>query len=219
MLTLVFSVCSKSKIQVPEGALLKNGDVIVIVGNSITEQGDFPGGYVRLVREKLTSSCRGFDVRVINAGISGNKLKDIAARFQRDVLTRKPTWVVIAAGINDILHRLSSSMHEQFYLPQFAEQLERTVRKAQQYGIKVALCTTTIIGENPDSTGNRLLTLYNHEIRQVAKRSNCLLMDVNRAFRKRIATPGALALTRDGVHLNSGGNQLMAQVVLRGFGF
>lgn len=36
-----------------------------------------------------------------NAGVNGNTMEDMAARFDRDVLAKKPATVVILGGSND----------------------------------------------------------------------------------------------------------------------
>jgi lysophospholipase L1-like esterase len=42
------------------------------------------------------------DWRVLNRGVNGERSDEIRARFDRDVLSAKPTAVVIIAGVNDI---------------------------------------------------------------------------------------------------------------------
>src|SRR4051812_45588829 len=74
---------------------LKKGDRVVFLGDSITQAGAGPGGYVTLVREKLDQEHQDLDVEVIGAGISGNKVPDLEKRLERDVLAKKPTLVVI----------------------------------------------------------------------------------------------------------------------------
>ena len=83
---------------------LKKGDKIVFLGDSITQFGERPGGYVKLVRQYLAQKHAELQLEVIGAGISGHKVPDLEKRLDRDVLAHKPQVVVIYIGINDVWH-------------------------------------------------------------------------------------------------------------------
>src|SRR5262245_41369726 len=85
-------------------AELKKGDRVVFLGDSITQAGAEKGGYVTLVREALDKEHKDLGVEIIGAGISGHKVPDLEKRLERDVLSKKPTVVVIYIGINDVWH-------------------------------------------------------------------------------------------------------------------
>jgi len=81
---------------------------IVFFGDSITDAGrrtDPDGlghGYVRMLVDELP------EFRVINAGISGNRVVDLQARLDTDVLAHRPDVVSIMIGINDTWRRFDS---------------------------------------------------------------------------------------------------------------
>src|ERR1700722_1831753 len=83
---------------------LKKGERIVFLGDSITEGGVSPKGYVTLIKNSLNDKHKDLDIEVIGAGISGNKVPDLQKRLEKDVLMKKPTLVVIYIGINDVWH-------------------------------------------------------------------------------------------------------------------
>ena len=70
---------------------------VAFVGNSITEAG-FYESYVWLYYMTRFPDQR---IEVINAGIGGNTVKDILARFEDDVIARNPTTIVLTFGMND----------------------------------------------------------------------------------------------------------------------
>src|SRR5262245_56670156 len=76
---------------------------LVTLGDSITQGGGSPGGYVWLMQKYLDGLYPG-QIRIVNAGISGHKSTDMAARFKRDVLDVKPDMVTISVGVNDVWH-------------------------------------------------------------------------------------------------------------------
>src|SRR5580704_14936633 len=83
-------------------AALRDVHRIVCLGDSITQAGEGPGGYVWLTRDFLKRIYPGSngagDIEVINAGISGHKSSDMLERFGRDVLEKKPDLVTISVG-------------------------------------------------------------------------------------------------------------------------
>jgi len=85
---------------------LEKGDVIVFLGDSITQQGARQdGGFARLIEAQLKDE----GVNCIGAGISGHKVPDCQRRLHRDVLAKNPTHVVIFIGINDVWHHWSTA--------------------------------------------------------------------------------------------------------------
>src|SRR4051812_48835975 len=88
-------LCAVVTAQTP---MLKDVRTIVCMGDSITEQGASPTGYVTLLQKALP------EVKVINVGIGGQKAPDMRARFQRDVIDQNPQLVTISVGVNDVWH-------------------------------------------------------------------------------------------------------------------
>ena len=72
------------------GMLVKDGDRIAFLGDSITQFGNRPGGYVQLVMDGM-KRC-GIKATAVPAGISGNKSNDMLKRFDRHVVAKKPQY-------------------------------------------------------------------------------------------------------------------------------
>ncbi len=206
-----------------------DGDVIVVLGNSITELGEKPDGYVNILRKTMAVMYPQMRVYFVNSGYSGHKSTEMEARFQSDVVELEPDWVIISVGVNDVWHGFLAVERNRpdlssVPLPTFKEKVTLMVQRAQAKNIKVAIMTTTVIKENLSSPENKALEPYNQALREIAKRYHCLLIDQNAAFRKAIesAKKDSLAdrgfLTYDGVHLSAAGNRLMAQTILKTFG-
>src|SRR5260221_10504223 len=80
---------------------LQNVKTLVTLGDSITQGGAAPGGYVWLMQKYLDALYPQQGIKIVNAGISGHKSTDMAARFQKDVLDPKPQLITISVGVND----------------------------------------------------------------------------------------------------------------------
>jgi lysophospholipase L1-like esterase len=197
---------------------LQKGDRIVFLGDSITEAGVGPKGYVTLIRNTLAEKHKDLGVEVIGAGISGNKVPDLQKRLDKDVLARKPTLVVIYIGINDVWH---SQMKPPRGTPkdQYEAGLKEIIGKVKDAGARVVLCTPTVIGEKKSNELDAQLDEYADVSRKVAKETGVQLCDLRKAFREHLKThnPGDKekgVLTGDRVHLNDAGNQLVAEKIL-----
>lgn len=188
---------------------------IIFFGDSITQQGVKPGGYVDLIKRKLDSS----KYEVIGAGIGGNKVYDLYLRMDDDVLVKKPDVVVIYIGVNDVWHKLlSKTGTDQNKFVQFYQGL---INKIQSGGAKVILCTPAVIGEKKNG-GNEMdseLDKYAAEIRTLAVKNKLPLCDLRKLFteydlQNNTEDLAKGVLTVDGVHLNDKGNQMLAEVLL-----
>jgi lysophospholipase L1-like esterase len=195
---------------------LKNGETLAFLGDSITAGGmGSPVGYCRLVISGLEAN--GVTVTPIGAGISGHKSNDMLARLERDVLSKKPTWMTLSCGVNDVWHGAKGVP-----LDDYKKNITAIVDQAQAAGIKVMLLTSTMIGEDPANPNNQKLIPYNDFLRELAKEKKCLLADLNSDMQNQLKKMGSNGktnlLTGDGVHMNSEGNMMMAVGVLKGFG-
>lgn len=203
------------------GITLKKGDRIVFLGDSITQGGDSNDkGYVRLIRKTLTEKAD-LGIEVIGAGISGNKVPDLQRRLEKDVLSRKPTIVVIYIGINDVWHGENDPARGT--LPEaFAAGLKDVIGRCTEAGAKVVICTPTVIGEKKDG-GNKLdqrLDQYSDISRNLAKEMKLPLCDLRKAFLDHLKEHNAKnaesgILTSDRVHLNDAGNKFVADTMLK----
>jgi len=188
---------------------------IIFFGDSITQQGVKPGGYVDLIKKSLDSS----KYEVIGAGIGGNKIYDLYLRLEDDVLHKKPDLVVIYIGVNDVWHKQTS--HTGTDLDKFVKFYQALIAKIQSGNAKVILCTPAVIGEKKGGRNemDAELDKYSAAIRELAQKNKLPLVDLRDQF---VAfdlanNPDDLekgVLTTDGVHLNPKGNKAVADVLL-----
>ena len=211
---------------------VKTGDKIAFLGDSITASGwGNPTGYVRLVMAGLEAN--GVKAEAVPAGISGHKSNDMLARLERDVLSKKPQWMTLSCGVNDVWHGKKgvalddAALTGGGYDPDAAargtykKNIAELVEKAGAASVKVVLLTATVIQENLDNAENAKLAPYNDYLRSLAKEKKLPLADLNALFQERIKAanqPGQKVLTRDGVHMAKDGDKLMAVGVLQAFG-
>ena len=215
ILALLFSAASSHlHAEIP----VKSGEKIAFLGDSITQQGNGgPGGYVQLVGSGLAAN--GVKVEIIGAGISGHKSNQMLERLDRDVLSKKPQWMTLSCGVNDVWHGANGVP-----LEDYKKNITAIVNQAQAAGVKVMILTSTMIREDQATAENQKLVPYNEFLLALAKEKKCLLADLNADMQAAIAEAAKAGpvkgnvLTSDGVHMAYPGNEMMASGVLKGFG-
>ena len=76
--------------------LFGSGQKIVFIGDSITDCGrcgraaPYGDGYVSLVRNLVLARYPHLGLTVVNRGVAGDTTRELAARWQRDVLAERP---------------------------------------------------------------------------------------------------------------------------------
>lgn len=191
---------------------------VIFFGDSITELGVKPGGYVKRVDSMCKAEGKGDQFEFIGAGIGGNKVYDLYLRLEDDVLSKNPDVVVIYIGVNDVWHKTllgtgtDPDKFEKFY--------SAILKKLKEKNIKAILCTPAVVGEKTDMS-NQLdgdLNRYSNIIRGIAGKNNLPLVDLRQKFIDyyKANNPDNKEkdiLTYDRVHLNAKGNQLVADAM------
>src|SRR5579871_304944 len=199
---------------------MQNTTLIVFFGDSITQAGVQPNGYITKIGEALTQKGLAAQYVLTGAGIGGNKVYDLYLRMDDDVLAKNPDVVVIWVGVNDVWHKsmfgtgTDADKFEKFYVA--------IINKLQAKKIRVVLCTPATIGEKSDYTNQQDgdLNKYSQIIRDIAKNYHCDVVDLRSIFhayelQNNPSNKDRGILTNDGVHLNDQGNQFVADEMMK----
>jgi lysophospholipase L1-like esterase len=192
---------------------------VIFFGDSITQMGVNPGGYIVKMGEALEQKGLAKQYELIGAGVGGNKVYDLYLRLEDDVLSKNPDIVFIWVGVNDVWHKQSSGTGTD--ADKFEKFYTAIIKKLQDKGIRVILCTPACIGERTDFTNQQDgdLNKYAQIVRGLAKNYHCGLVDLREAFlsynlKNNPENKESGILTVDRVHLNPAGNQLVADKML-----
>jgi lysophospholipase L1-like esterase len=213
---LLLFTCSSATCQ------LSDGETVVFLGDSITQQGAGPDGYVTLVRKAIDANRPDSGIKVVGAGIGGHKVPDLEKRLDRDVLAHKPDVVVIYIGINDVWHSTRGQGTE---IGRYESGLTSLLERCTAAGARVILATPSVIGEKHDGTNemDAMLEDFSAVSRKVTEASGATLLDLRQAFvshlaHYNIANQDKGILTGDGVHLSGEGNRFVAARMLESLG-
>lgn len=189
---------------------------IVFFGDSITQAGVQPKGYITQFGQILEQKGLKDKYELVGAGIGGNKIYDLYLRLEDDVLSKKPDIVVVYVGVNDVWHKATSGTgtdpdkFERFY--------QALINKIKANNITLILCTPAAIGEKNDASNQQDgdLNQYSKIIRNLASKNNLALCDLRKEFqdynlKSNPENKEKGILTTDRVHLNDLGNQFVAE--------
>lgn len=132
--------------------LIAKGDVVLFQGDSITdmgrnkedsapnEQSALGNGYAWFAAAELLVGRPKDDLKVYNRGISGNKVYQLAERWQTDCLDLKPNVLSILIGVNDLWHTLNGNYNGtvEKYETDYLALLKRT--RAALPKVKLVIC-------------------------------------------------------------------------------
>ncbi len=199
-----------------ETFLNQNPKKVIFFGDSITEAGVNPKGYISILNDMLLKNGQSQNYELIGSGIGGNKVYDLFFRMERDVLAKKPDIVVIWIGVNDVWHKSSHGTGTD--ADKFGLMYSDIIYRLQNAGIKVYCCTPACIGEKTDHSNQQDgdLNEYSKIIRKSASSKGADIIDIRQRFldyniKNNKSNKRSGILTTDGVHLNETGNKLVAE--------
>jgi lysophospholipase L1-like esterase len=190
---------------------LQDGDRVIFVGDSITEQRI----YTRYVMDYFALRFPKLKVTFRNAGVGGDNAAGGLARLQRDVLSEHPTVVTICFGMNDGGY---GAFNEKLYANYMAS-MQGLVSKLKQASVGVVLLTPGCVD---GGSYNDTLARFAAGVKELGARENlpvfdihALMLDVQTRAKQR--NP-AFTMMLDGVHPNPVGHALMAYGLLSALG-
>ena len=196
----------------------------LFIGDSITDAGrrDDPDklghGYVRLIRDYLLAKAPADAPKVLNLGVGGDESKHLAARWQADVLARRPNVLSVMIGVNDVWRQLDgkgpgTTLRD--YVATLDKLLADTV--AAEPTVKIVLCEPSVISPPAPARGNDLLLPYAMAVRELAGKHTrhvaCVVGTHHTCLAAERSRPD-FAWWPDGVHPSTAGHMLLARAWL-----
>jgi lysophospholipase L1-like esterase len=207
--------------------ILKSGDKIVFIGDSITDCGrrkEFPplgNGYVFIAHNLTTVQYPERDILWVNKGISGDTVEGLVRRWDEDVINEKPNWVSIYIGINDVARNKNSNRDLEDLLRNF-EELYRQILNRTKREIKAGIIMFDVFYVASEDVAKRGFDVsrYNKIIHSLAKEYGAILVETDAAFQDAVKKrPNSQWTTNDGVHPSPLGHTLIALNFLKSIGW
>jgi len=205
--------------------VIDDNDIILFQGDSITEWGrdknksavnDFGAlgsGYVLLTAATLLRDYAAKNLKIRNTGVSGNKVYQLADRWDTDTLAIKPNVLSIMVGVNDYWHTITSGYQGTIdtYRDDYKKLIESTLKALP--GVKL------IIGEPfamkdvkaVDASWYPAFNNYRQAARDVAFGYGAAFIPYQTIMDEALKLAPATYWSIDGVHPTPAGASLMAQ--------
>jgi lysophospholipase L1-like esterase len=204
------------------------GDVVLFQGDSITDAGrskeqelannpwSFGVGYANHIASWLLEEMPGKDLRIYNRGISGNKVYQLAERWEKDCLDLKPDLLSILIGVNDYWH-FRNGVYDgtpEIYENDYRSLLTRT-REALP-DIRLVICEPFILTGTSavDDSWLEPFSTYQSIAKKISEEFGAIWVPFQEAFDQALEEAPATYWAADGVHPSMAGAQLMAKTWL-----
>lgn len=212
--------------------LIEPGSKLVMIGDSITDCGrarpvgdaeneGLGNGYVSLVHAFLTATYPRHHIQVVNTGVGGNIVQDLAARWQSDVLDLRPDWLSVKIGINDVWHKFNLLYHVDWdaALETYTSTYEALIQKTRPQLKGLILMTPYLIEPNRHEPMRAMMDRYGAAVRMLAEKYQAVFVDTQAAFDVVMKDVDPLSLAEDQVHPGLVGHAILARAFLTAIGY
>lgn len=210
---------------------LTKNDRLVFIGDSITDSNrnyealparwsSWGDGYVQVINSYTTAFHPGLELMVINQGISGNRVRDLAARWQTDVLALQPDWVSIMVGVNDVSRHFDGIFYQEDQVApkEFEATLSQLVEQTQPKVKGLFLLSAFLLTPEKADPMRQMIDQYNALTKKVAEKYDVVYVDVQSEMDKYMAVQSGYYLSIDRVHPSLAGHLLIAKAWLSAAG-
>jgi lysophospholipase L1-like esterase len=206
--------------------LLEPGQKILFIGDSITDAdrrgaaAPYGDGYVSVARNLLLARYPDYKLTLVNRGISGDTTRNLAARWERDVIAERPDWLSVMIGINDVWRSFGGNAAEAVPLAEYTATLRALlVRTRAALRPRLILADPYMIEPDPAQPMRRQMDAYGAVVRQLAGEFGAIHVPIQAAFDAALAHTQPNDWADDQIHPNGPGHAIIALAFLRALKF
>ena len=190
------------------GIALKTNDTVVFIGDSITDAErhrrtyePLGFGYVHFVGHLLLAGYPQLNLKLINRGVSGNTIADMAGRWQRDCLKHQPNLLSVLIGINDVWRSVMEPDRETSSPQQYEVTYDRLLSEArQQCHCQIVMLEPFLFNNDVKDPVRRALEPYVARVRWLAERHGAVLVPLQEKLDEQMAQVPPARWSADTVH-------------------
>ena len=207
---------------------LAPGSTILFQGDSITDGGRWKGndwnhimgqGYAFIVAGKIGYKYPSQKYLFVNRGVSGNKVTDLADRWEEDTITIKPDILSILIGVNDTMADVNGKKEfsANSYENGFRALLQKTREKLPETKFVIGEPFLLPVGWVKDKWGQYLeaLTPRQKIAEQLSREFNTAFVPYQELFTAAAKRSSVEGWLWDGVHPMPAGHELMADAWIK----
>jgi lysophospholipase L1-like esterase len=212
--------------------LIAKNAKLLFIGDSITDAGRnkpvgegknqaWGSGYVNVIGGLLGARYPERRIRLVNMGVSGNTARDLAERWQRDVLELEPDWLSVMIGINDVWRQFDSPLRPEIHvdLGEYRETLDELLREVRRDLDGLVLMSPYFLEPNRQDPMRAMMDRYGEACRELADAHDAVFVDVQAAFDRVLEHRHPMSLAWDRVHPEIEGHSVIARSFLQAVDF
>ncbi|NMB00554.1 MAG: SGNH/GDSL hydrolase family protein [Firmicutes bacterium] len=205
--------------------IIEAHDLVLFQGDSITDtkrdrQTDSLGtGYAYIAASIFSSIHPELQVRFLNRGISGNRVKDLEQRWDEDCLNLKPNVLSILIGINDCWKRFSQN--DPTSTESYRDGYERILTRVKESSpaTKLIILEPFLVPAKEEQKAWREdLDPKIQAVRELAREFGATYVPLDGLFAAACAQADPIYWAPDGVHPSPAGHGLIARAWLEAVG-
>jgi lysophospholipase L1-like esterase len=215
----------------PSKITLADGDIILFQGDSITDAGRnrtaltpntssmMGGGYAILAAGMLLHRYAEKKLTVYNKGISGDKVFQLADRWDVDCIKLKPNVLSILVGVNDYWHTRNRNYSgtAKLYEQDYRALLERTKKALPDVRLIIGEPYVVNGVKSVDDSWLSDFENYRAAARKLAAEFGAVFIPYQQVYDDAQKRATGAYWTSDGVHASLAGAQLMAEAWMQAF--
>jgi lysophospholipase L1-like esterase len=192
----------------PDCIELKSNQTILFIGDSITDASrleaayrPFGYGYVHFVAYQLKANYPEYNLNIINTGISGDTIRDLDYRWEKDCLNHKPDILSVLIGINDVFRQYTDRLDEAVLLDEYQLTYKRLLSLVKEKNnCRLILVEPFMFCDDKANPAYRALQQYIHAVRALAEEFGAVLVPLQELINKKIRKVPPEKFSDDMVH-------------------
>lgn len=212
---------------------LPANSTLLFIGDSITDCGRSPSGeaspwepqhglghgYVSMVYAWLGAARPDISIRVVNKGTSGHTVRDLAGRWDKDVVAERPDTLCVMIGINDVWRQFDTPKQRNLGVgpEEYRETLTKLIGAAAPHVKAIHLATPFFIEPNRKDPMRARMDEYGQIVRDLAAAHEASFVDIQGSFDHALAYIHPTSLAGDRIHPGPVGHMIIARAFLGAF--
>jgi len=197
-------------------------DTVLFQGDSITDGGRQRTGsdynhimgqdYGYILAAEIGAASPERDLVFVNRGVSGNRIPDLAARWQADVIALHPQLLSILVGVNDLFGEGDRAITSEQYEAIYDKLLAETIAALPDTKIVLGEPFLLPVGKHKANYVEMMVEMKKRQaaVDRIAAKYHLPAVHFQQAFDAELAKAPAEHWSWDGVHPTYAGHGLMA---------